>query len=101
MFNMMIIDRTLLDDYCTWLFKILDDVFEQIDTTDYPAFTKRYIGRMSEILFNVWLEKKITTGEIKKSEVMELECNVEENWPVKIPAFLKAKFFGKKYEGSF
>lgn len=101
MFNMMIIDRTLLDDYCTWLFKILDDVFEQIDTTDYPAFTKRYIGRMSEILFNVWLEKKISTGEIKKSEVMELECNVEENWLVKVPAFLKAKFFGKKYEGSF
>lgn len=101
MFNMMIIDRTLLDDYCTWLFKILDDVFEQIDTTEYPAFTKRYIGRMSEILFNVWLEKKISTGEIKKSEVMELECNVEENWLVKIPAFLKAKFFGKKYEGSF
>ena len=101
MFNMMIIDRTLLDNYCTWLFKILEDVFEQIDTTEYPAFTKRYIGRMSEILFNVWLEKKISTGEIKKSEVMELECNVEENWLVKIPAFLKAKFFGKKYEGSF
>lgn len=101
MFNMMIIDRTLLDNYCTWLFKILDDVFEQIDITDYPAFTKRYIGRMSEILFNVWLEKKLSTGEIKKSEVMELECNVEENWLIKIPAFLKAKFFGKKYEGSF
>ena len=32
---------------------------------------------------------------------MELECNVEEKWLVKIPAFLKAKFFGKKYEGSF
>ncbi len=101
MFNMMIIDRLLLDDYCTWLFKILYDVFEKIDTTKYPAFTKRYVGRMSEILFNVWLEKKLHNGEIKKSEIMELECNVEENWLVKIPAFLKAKFLGKKYEESF
>lgn len=101
MFNMMIIDRNLLNDYCDWLFNILDDVFKQIDTTNYPVFTKRYVGRISEILFNVWLERNLGSGIIKKSEVMELKCNVEENWIVKIPAFLKAKFFGKKYEGSF
>ena len=34
MFNMMIIDRNLLNDYCDWLFNILDDVFKQIDTTN-------------------------------------------------------------------
>ena len=32
---------------------------------------------------------------------MELNCNMKENWLVKIPAFLKAKFLGKKYERSF
>lgn len=101
MFNMMIIERSLLDDYCTWLFDILFDVFKRIDTTNYPAFTKRYVGRMSEILFNVWLQHKLNTGAIKKSQIMELDCNVEENWLVKIPAFLKAKFLGKKYENSF
>lgn len=101
MFNMMIMKKELLNDYCTCLFNILNEVFKQIDTTDYQAFTKRYVGRMSEILFNVWLEKKISTGELKSSELKELKCNVEENWMVKIPAFLKAKFFGKKYEESF
>ena len=101
MFNMMIIERSLMDDYCTWLFDILFDVFKKIDTTNYPAFTKRYVGRMSEILFNVWLQQKLNTGVIKKSQIMELDCNVEENWLVKIPAFLKAKFLGKKYENSF
>lgn len=101
MFNMMIMKKELLNDYCTCLFNILNEVFKQIDTTDYPSFTKRYVGRMSEILFNVWLEKKISTGELKSSELKELKCNVEENWMVKIPAFLKAKFFGKKYEESF
>lgn len=101
MFNMMIIERSLMDDYCTWLFDILFDVFKRIDTTNYPAFTKRYVGRMSEILFNVWLQQKLNAGVIKKSQIMELNCNVEENWLVKIPAFLKAKFLGKKYENSF
>lgn len=101
MFNMMIMERSLIDDYCTWLFDILFDVFKRVDTTNYPAFTKRYVGRMSEILFNVWLQQKLNTGAIKKSQVMELDCNVEENWLVKIPAFLKAKFLGKKYENSF
>lgn len=101
MFNMMIMKKELLNDYCTCLFNILNEVFKQIDTTDYQAFTKRYVGRMSEILFNVWLEKKISTGELKSSELKELKCNVEENWMVKISAFLKAKFFGKKYEESF
>mgnify|MGYP002773451338 CR=1 FL=1 len=101
MFNMMIMEKTLLDNYCTWLFDILNDVFRQIDTIDYPDFTKRYVGRISEILFNVWLEKKIEDGEIQKNEIKELDCNLEENWLVKIPMFLKAKFFGKKYEGSF
>lgn len=101
MFNMMIIERELMDNYCTWLFDILFDVFEKIDITDYPPFTKRYVGRISEILFNVWLAHKLETGEIQENEVMELGCNVEEDWFVKIPAFLKAKFIGKKYENSF
>ena len=101
MFNMMIMKKEFLDDYCTWLFKILNEVFRQIDTTEYSAFAKRYVGRISEILFNVWVEKKISTGELKKSELKLLKCNVNENWMVKIPAFLKAKFFGKKYENSF
>lgn len=101
MFNMMIMDKVLLNDYCNWLFDILFEVFKIIDTTNYSAFSKRYIGRMSELLFNVWLEQKLKTKKIKENEVMELRCNVDENWLVKIPAFLKAKFFGKKYRESF
>ena len=101
MFNMMIMDRSLINSYCSWLFDVLNDIFEQVDTTVYQAFGKRYVGRISEILFNVWLEYKISAGEIKKSEILELDCNVQENWRAKIPAFLKAKFLGKKYEASF
>ena len=101
MFNMMIMEKSLLNDYCTWLFDILQDVFKKIDMTDYQSFAKRYVGRISEILFNAWLEKKIAAGEILKDEIKELNCKMDEKWSVKIPAFLKAKFFGKRYKGSF
>lgn len=101
MFNMMIMERKLIDDYCSWLFEILDNVFNKIDSTGYSNFEKRYIGRISEILFNVWLYKKINDGEILRNEIKEISCSVEENWLIKIPAFLRAKYFGKKYEGSF
>lgn len=101
MFNMMIMDKRLLNEYCIWLFDILKNVFEQVDTSNYQPFEKRYIGRISEILFNVWLIYKVENSDINKNEVMELDCFVEENWLIKIPAFLKAKFLGKKYKESF
>ena len=101
MFNMMIMERNLLSDYCIWVFDILFEVFHRIDTTNYSEFAKRYIGRISEILFNVWIEQQLKTERIINNEIMELKCHVEEDWKVKVPAFLKAKFFGKKYARSF
>lgn len=101
MFNMMIAEHTLLNDYCTWLFDVLFDVFKKIDSSNYSAFEKRYIGRISELLFNVWIIKAIEGGKIKKNEIMELDFDISENMLVKIPAFLKAKFLGKKYGRSF
>lgn len=101
MFNMMIMEQNLLNEYCTWLFDVLFEVFKQIDCRNYSAFEKRYVGRISELLFNVWLEKVLESGRVRKDETMELDFDVEENMLVKIPAFLKAKFIGKKYGSSF
>ena len=101
MFNMMIIEKNLLNNYCIWLFNILSDVFNKIDTSEYSAFSKRYVGRLSEILFNVWIDKQLELGILKKDEMIELSCNIQENWIIKIPAFLKAKFFKSKYDKSF
>lgn len=101
MFNMMIMEKNLLNHYCTWLFDILFEIFERIDSSSYSAFAKRYVGRISEILFNVWLVWQLENGKVGKNQIMELKCNVEEDWLVKIPAFFKAKFLGRKYENSF
>lgn len=103
MFNMMIMRRELLGKYCEWLFDILAQLRELTDESSMDAFQKRYLGRVSEILFNVWLDYQIASGAVLKSEIKEIPVVSSEkvNWPKKGTAFLKAKFFGKKYDKSF
>ncbi|OWT33513.1 hypothetical protein BGI41_02005 [Methanobrevibacter sp. 87.7] len=63
-FNMFIMNKDLLNNYCTWLFTILKDVEHQVDLT----IIKRVLGLVSELIFNVWIRKnnlKIKELEIK------------------------------------
>ena len=103
MFNMMIMQRDLLDDYCTWLFDILFKAGEKINVGNENAFQGRFYGRISEIIFNVWLDEQIQSGKLKINEIKEIPCiHMEKiNWLKKGTAFLNAKFLGKKYGGSF
>ena len=106
MFNMLIMKSELLDEYCTWLFDILFELKNRVteeEIESMSAFQRRFYGRVSEILFNVWIMKKIEDGELRNSEVKELKCiHMEKvNWFKKGSAFLAAKFTNKKYEGSF
>ena len=103
MFNMMIMERNLLDEYCTWLFNILFELRGRIDQPNLSSYQGRFYGRVSEIIFNVWLEYQLTTGRVARDEVMELTClpMEKENWIHKGTAFLLAKYFGIKYKGSF
>lgn len=103
MFNMMIMDKVYLDQYCTWLFDILFDLSNKVDGTEYSSFQGRFYGRVSEIIFNVWLDYQITSNQIHRGQIKEIPCMHMEkiNWWKKGTAFLKAKFFGVKYEGSF
>ncbi|HEM3680175.1 TPA: DUF4422 domain-containing protein [Streptococcus suis] len=96
MFNMFIMKKELVDEYCEWLFPILDSLFCQIDTSQMTSFEARYPGRVSERLFNVWL---IYNGyKIKEVPFMYLE---KVNLIEKGKSFLQAKFLGKKYGRSF
>ena len=103
LFNMMIMPRNLLDQYCSWLFDILFELEKQIDTTNMSAFEKRYAGRVSERLFNVWLIHHLRIGTLQKRDIKELPYIYFEkiNWWEKCTGFLKAKFFGEKYKASF
>ena len=96
MFNMLIMKKEILNDYCTWLFDILFELEKRIDISQYDAFHARFFGRVSELLLDVW----INTNNISYEEVKVIDMeNI--NWWKKGLAFLQAKFFGKKYGKSF
>lgn len=96
MFNMFIMKKELVDDYLSWLFPILDKLYEVIDMSNYTSFEARLYGRVSELLFNVWLDKNEITP--KEVPFMYME-NI--NLLKKGTSFLQAKFMGKKYGKSF
>ena len=96
MFNMFIMKKEILDEYCNWLFGILFELERRIDSSIYDDFHSRFYGRISELLLDVWLN----VNKIRFEEVPLL--NIEKtNWFKKGFSFLRAKFFGKKYEKSF
>lgn len=103
MFNMMVLRRTELDEYCKWLFDVLFKLERRLTEEGYleglSAFERRLFGRVSEILFNAWVEKKRDEGR-RIGEVATIHIEPED-WPKKVKAFLAAKLGGKKYGESF
>ena len=95
MFNMFIMKKNLMDEYCSWMFPILFELEKQVDVRGLSPFDARLFGRISEFLLDVWILKK----EYKYKEVKMIQIG-DENWPKKIWSFLMAKFFGKKYSQS-
>ena len=96
MFNMFIMKKQYLDQYCEWLFKILFELEKRMNSKQYDSFHSRFYGRISELLLDVWID----TNNLKYEEVKIIDMqNI--NWLKKGTAFLKAKFAGKKYDKSF
>lgn len=96
MFNMFIMKKEILNDYCTWLFDILFELEKKIDVSQYDSFHARFFGRVSELLLDVWINKnKINYKEVRVIDIQNI------NWLKKGYAFLMAKFTGKKYGKSF
>lgn len=100
MFNMFIMKKELMDQYCTWLFDILFEVEKYIDIKRLSPFQGRLYGRISEIIFNAWLTYQMEVNDYKVKEI-DLLYMEPVNWKRKSKAFLAAKFFHKKYDGSF
>lgn len=96
MFNMFIMKKEILNEYCTWLFDILFELEKRTDASKYDSFHARFYGRISELLLDVWINK----NQIKYEEVRVMDMQ-KINWWKKGTSFLRAKFTGKKYEKSF
>ena len=95
-FNMFIMKKEYLDEYCSWLFDILFELENRMKDRTYDTFHSRFYGRVSELLLDVWLDYKGYS--YQEIPFIYLE-NI--NWPQKISKFLAAKFLGKKYDKSF
>ena len=52
MFNMFVMKKSILNDYCTWLFDILFELEKRVDITKYDAFHARFFGGVSELLLD-------------------------------------------------
>ncbi|MCT3514514.1 DUF4422 domain-containing protein [Lactobacillus delbrueckii subsp. lactis] len=57
-YNMMICDKKLFDDYCSWVFSILAELEANTDLSKYDEYNKRMYGFVSERLINVWVHNK-------------------------------------------
>lgn len=95
-FNMFVMPADLFDSYCAWMFPVLFQLQEVIDTSQMSDFEKRWPGRISERMLDPWLQ----TNNISYAELPVVSPEPV-NWINKGGAFLKAKFVGKKYTKSF
>lgn len=96
MFNMMVMRRDLLDSFVDWMFPVLFEVERRIDFSGMSPFEERLMGRLSELLVDVWINKNDVPYVERPVVGME-----RTNWLKKGGSFLAAKFLGKKYGESF
>lgn len=96
MFNMFIMKWDLFDQYCNWISPLLEELEKHLDLSGYTPFEARVYGRISELMFDVWIEK----NQIAYKEIPFLYLG-KVNWGKKIWGFLQAKFLGKGYKESF
>ncbi len=57
LYNMFLTRKIILNEYCSFLFPLLEELDLNIDTTSYNSYQKRVIGFLAERIFNVWLVK--------------------------------------------
>lgn len=76
-FNMFICKCDKLDDYCKWLFDVINK--SGFDLSEYDGKQSRVYGFMSERLFNVWIKH----GKFKCKEVPVIQTDSSLSYRIK------------------
>ena len=87
MFNMFVMRRDLFDQYCEWMFSILEEIENRVDISGYDAYEARIYGFVSEILLDVWIEANKINYKEQNVSFME-----PQNWIKKGGSFILRKF---------
>lgn len=64
-YNMFIGKKSIINQYCAWLFNILSHAENKIDYQNYDAYNKRVFGFLAERLFTVWIQHHYHDFEFK------------------------------------
>lgn len=84
-FNVLLMRRAPFMAYCAWLFGVLAQVEDRLDTTGYTPSDLRVFGYLGERLLDVWLLTDGSGLRVKECPVVNLES---QHWPRKILNFL-------------
>ena len=90
-FNMFVMRRDLLNQYCEWLFQVLFEMEKRLDISTYSANDARVFGFVGERLLDVWIQK----NDFSYSDLPYVFLD-KQNWPVKAYRFLKRKWDRKR-----
>lgn len=67
-YNMLITRKEILNDYCSFLFPLLEQIEKQVDISTRDTYQQRVYGFLAERLFQTWL--------LKNSNLDTMECSV-------------------------
>ncbi|QXN62369.1 DUF4422 domain-containing protein [Serratia fonticola] len=73
LYNMIAGNRSIIEQYCSWIFDILFKLEKKVKYQDYDAYQRRVFGFMAERLLNVWIEKNADKLKIKYLPVINIE----------------------------
>lgn len=85
--NMCVMKKEDFNNYCSWLFEILEKYEKMVDLTGYTKQEQRIYGFMSEFLLNVWIEKE--GKKVKYLNSMLFTENKIKNFLKRIKIFMK------------
>lgn len=73
--NMFITTRSIYNQYCEWLFNILEEVEKKLDTSSYDDYHKRIYGFLAERLLGVFM----LHNSLKIYEVGVVQTDLKQN----------------------
>jgi hypothetical protein len=92
-FNMFVMKRAQLNDYCAWIFGILSEVESKLDVSTYVNIDARVFGLIAERLLDVW----IAHNHVKTAEVPVILIE-KQNWVKKGISFILRKINAPAHE---
>ena len=73
LYNMCIMKKAMLDEYCQWLFKLLSYIENDYYVDNDDPYRSRLFGFLSERLIYVWLDKNVEKERIKEIRVVKTD----------------------------